>query len=261
MRRAAIFLAILSVASAVSVVVQGAKIQGGKVSAIDSAKAAKPAARAAGPSAVALAQDPTQYVGEAVCLTCHESQKYDGTAHALKSNDRTPAATHGCESCHGPGKAHVDSGGDDTKIVKPKAISRQESSAICTTCHDRRTHAMWTGSQHDQRNVGCVTCHSVTEGSEATRSDYGNRGLCDLQSQCREQGVPLPPHAGAGGRDDVFLVSQSARFSERSFAEDRHDDRRELHELSRRKARTVSVGACAGRQYVRHLPRSARLEQ
>ena len=161
MRRAAIFIAILSVASAVSVVVQGAKIQGGKVSAIDSAKAAKPAARAAGPSAVALAQDPTQYVGEATCLTCHESQKYDGTAHALKSNDRTPAATHGCESCHGPGKAHVDSGGDDTKIVKPKAISRQESSAICTTCHDRRTHAMWTGSQHDQRNVGCVTCHSV----------------------------------------------------------------------------------------------------
>jgi DmsE family decaheme c-type cytochrome len=109
----------------------------------------------------AVAQDPTQYVGEAMCLTCHDTQKYEGTAHGLKSNPRTPAATHGCESCHGPGKAHVDSGGDNTKIVRLKALAPQESSATCTSCHDRRTHALWAGSQHDQRNVGCVTCHSV----------------------------------------------------------------------------------------------------
>jgi DmsE family decaheme c-type cytochrome len=101
------------------------------------------------------------FVGESTCLTCHDQQSYKGTAHALTTNDRTPAATHGCESCHGPGKAHVDGGGDKSKIVNPKTESPQKASETCVTCHNRTTHALWAGSQHDQRNVGCVSCHSV----------------------------------------------------------------------------------------------------
>jgi DmsE family decaheme c-type cytochrome len=101
------------------------------------------------------------YVGEETCLTCHEGQSYKGTLHAVTFNPRTPASTHGCESCHGPGKAHVDGGGDKAKIVNPKNLTPQAASEICTTCHDRAKHALWGGSQHDQRNVGCVTCHSV----------------------------------------------------------------------------------------------------
>ena len=112
-------------------------------------------------AAASPVQDAAQYVGEDTCLTCHEGQKYDGTAHAFAANERTPAAAHGCESCHGPGKAHVDGSGDTTKILRLKAISPHESSATCTTCHDRKAHALWDGSQHDQRNVGCVSCHSI----------------------------------------------------------------------------------------------------
>src|SRR5689334_21633532 len=105
---------------------------------------------------------PNAYVGEMTCVMCHE-QTYAGTAHSLESNQRTPAANMGCESCHGPGKAHVDAGGDPSLIVRfaASAMRPQEASAVCVTCHDRGTHALWTGSQHDQRNVGCVTCHSV----------------------------------------------------------------------------------------------------
>jgi DmsE family decaheme c-type cytochrome len=125
------------------------------------ATAAKPEAKAAKAAKATVAQDLGAYVGEDTCLTCHEGQNYKGTAHALKSNVRTPAATHGCESCHGPGKAHVDGGGDKAKIVNLKAISRQESSEYCTSCHVRDKHALWSGSQHDNRNVGCVSCHSV----------------------------------------------------------------------------------------------------
>ena len=106
-------------------------------------------------------QQPGNYVGEATCLTCHDSQAYKGTAHALTSNPKTPASTHGCESCHGPGKDHVDAGGDKTKIVNLKTLAPREASAVCTTCHDRATHALWDGSQHDQRNVSCLNCHSI----------------------------------------------------------------------------------------------------
>ena len=101
------------------------------------------------------------YVGQDTCLTCHDDRNYKGTAHALVSNPRSPVATHGCESCHGPGKAHVDGGGDKTKIVNLKMLSPQRASETCATCHDRAKHALWAGSQHDQRGVSCLTCHSV----------------------------------------------------------------------------------------------------
>lgn len=120
------------------------------------AEAAGSKARAAAP-----AQQAGDYAGQDTCLTCHEDQSYKGTAHALASNPRTPAAGQGCESCHGPGKAHADAGGDTTKITRLGQLKPQEASETCVTCHTRGTHALWTGSQHDQRNVGCVTCHSV----------------------------------------------------------------------------------------------------
>ncbi len=101
------------------------------------------------------------YVGEDTCLQCHEDQAYKGTVHALKTNPKSPAAAKGCESCHGPGKAHVEAGGDATKIASPKKMNMQDASEVCATCHNRATHALWTGSQHDQRNVGCTSCHSV----------------------------------------------------------------------------------------------------
>jgi DmsE family decaheme c-type cytochrome len=113
------------------------------------------------PAAAAMVQDESAYAGEDTCVVCHEDRHYKGTPHALVSNPRTPAAGRGCESCHGPGKAHAESGGDTTKIVRPSKLKPQESSVYCTACHDRGTHALWSGSQHDQRNVGCVTCHSV----------------------------------------------------------------------------------------------------
>jgi len=103
---------------------------------------------------------PGDYVGEATCLGCHDTQSYQGTKHAVAFNERTPAATHGCESCHGPGRAHADSG-DPALIRNFKTMTPQQGSAICATCHNRGAHALWDGSQHDQRNVGCATCHSI----------------------------------------------------------------------------------------------------
>ena len=44
-------------------------------------------------------------------------RRQDGP-HARAFNPRTPAATKGCESCHGPGKAHAEAGGDKTKIAQ-----------------------------------------------------------------------------------------------------------------------------------------------
>ncbi len=104
-----------------------------------------------------------EYVGEETCLGCHEDKAYKGTVHGMAFKERTPAATHGCESCHGPGKAHAESG-DPTLIKRftPRSgVLPSDVSDTCTTCHNRGSHALWDGSQHHQRNVGCATCHSI----------------------------------------------------------------------------------------------------
>jgi DmsE family decaheme c-type cytochrome len=100
------------------------------------------------------------YVGEDTCLGCHDDHAYKGTVHGLAFKDRTPAANRGCESCHGPGKAHAESG-DATLIRRFTAMTPSAGSDVCTTCHNRASHALWDGSQHDQRNLGCTTCHSI----------------------------------------------------------------------------------------------------
>ena len=131
---------------------------------VETAQAPAPAPKAAAagrqtsPPAQASAQ--SGYVGESTCVTCHD-QSYKGTKHALAFNERTPAATHGCESCHGPGQKHAESG-DPALIQRPSKMTPEAVSATCMTCHGRAaSHALWAGSQHDQRNISCVTCHSV----------------------------------------------------------------------------------------------------
>ena len=115
------------------------------------------------PAPPAAAQVPAAgYAGSETCETCHSDMgdTLKGTPHGQAVNPRSPAATHGCESCHGPGQAHVD---DDNKgnIRKFGQVTPAEINETCLTCHNRGDHAGWEGSAHDRRNLSCTTCHSV----------------------------------------------------------------------------------------------------
>jgi DmsE family decaheme c-type cytochrome len=119
------------------------------------AKGDKPA------GAQALQADPSQFVGSETCATCHEE-----TAKKFADNPHTKIAEmHGksgvtCEGCHGPGKAHVDGGGDTSKIFNPAKASAKNVDATCLTCH-AGTHPNFERSPHAKANVGCISCHSV----------------------------------------------------------------------------------------------------
>ena len=93
---------------------------------------------------------------------CHTAQETSikKTGHGRAANSRTPAGQFGCESCHGPGQAHVD---DEAKghIAKFSQMTPEQSSAACLTCHNRGAHAGWEGSVHEARNLSCTTCHSI----------------------------------------------------------------------------------------------------
>jgi DmsE family decaheme c-type cytochrome len=127
------------------------------------------------------AQAAGDYAGEDTCLGCHEDQSYRGTVHGLTFKERTPAADRGCESCHGPGRAHAESG-DAALIRSYNTMTPTEASDTCTSCHNRASHALWDGSQHDQRNISCTTCHSVH--SPTGSSQIKARNQLQLCSSC-----------------------------------------------------------------------------
>ena len=111
------------------------------------------------------------YVGSEVCLTCHEDQnrRFRNTVmgKVMLGNPHTPEEARGCESCHGPGRAHVDAGGGKDTIPirfgKDSKNSVAEQNAACIECHDRGAHAFWKGSPHQLRGVSCVDCHQVKQ--------------------------------------------------------------------------------------------------
>jgi DmsE family decaheme c-type cytochrome len=122
----------------------------------------------------------TGLVGDSTCLTCHEGQDLQASAHARAQNPRTPAATgQSCETCHGPGQAHVDTG-DETKINRFAALSPGDANAACVACHNRGEHANWQGSMHDARNVSCVSCHSV----HAPKSEKASLKVASASASC-----------------------------------------------------------------------------
>jgi len=109
---------------------------------------------------------PSDFVGSETCATCHEdvSKKFADNPHTKM------AMMHGksgitCENCHGAGKAHVDGGGDTSKIVNPGKLSAKELDARCLSCHGGQ-HANFDRSAHAKANVSCISCHSIHESEE-----------------------------------------------------------------------------------------------
>jgi len=108
--------------------------------------------------------DPSLYAGTDICKTCHDDigKTYDHGPHWKTLLNHRGLQYQGCEACHGPGKAHAESGGDLTKIIRFKTLSREESSKRCLSCHEfGEEHANFLRSEHLKNNVGCIDCHSA----------------------------------------------------------------------------------------------------
>jgi len=105
--------------------------------------------------------DADQFVGAETCETCHGdvAKKFGDNPHSRL------ALEHGgkgvtCENCHGPGKAHVDGGGDVTKIFQFSKASPRAIDQKCLTCH-AGAHPNFEHTAHGEANVDCLSCHSI----------------------------------------------------------------------------------------------------
>jgi DmsE family decaheme c-type cytochrome len=119
--------------------------------------------------------DPGLYVGSDTCKACHEDiyTNFERTAHFSTTMDakldaHKGAEWHGCEACHGPGKEHVDGGGDKSKIYTFRDASPVDTSQRCLRCHQYDSeHGNFDRSAHLANGVGCIDCHSPHHAKES----------------------------------------------------------------------------------------------
>ena len=111
-------------------------------------------------SAVAATNTPaSSYASNDVCQTCHQdvwNKHFENTPHrALLSGGQ-----HGCQGCHGPAQAHVDGGGDVTKIIRFSQLTPTQASAICSGCHQSSLETQnFSKSAHLANGLTCISCH------------------------------------------------------------------------------------------------------
>jgi predicted CXXCH cytochrome family protein len=113
------------------------------------------------------------YAGAEACAACHpvHSEVFNKSIHAKAAPKDVKYGT-GCESCHGPGKAHIQAieaaAGDDQKIAAAKKLvfgfhgKPEENSGRCLTCHvTSHDQSLFDKSEHKLHGVACQSCHSA----------------------------------------------------------------------------------------------------
>ncbi|MFI5088854.1 MAG: DmsE family decaheme c-type cytochrome [Terriglobales bacterium] len=143
-------------------------------------KAAQDKTKAAMPSSQAT--DSGQYVGATVCQGCHDElyKGFERSPHWMTTQETNVThGAHGCESCHGPGAAHVEGGGDKSKIFTFKEAKSEEVTKRCLSCHEAKPEQrQFMQSTHNQNGVSCTSCHSIHH----TKAEYllisKQPGLC-----------------------------------------------------------------------------------
>ncbi len=121
------------------------------------------------------------------CAACHEDlvKGFAASAHgrAFRYDPQSEGAS--CESCHGPGRRHVEAGGEAGTIANPAKLRGGEAADACLACHENRLlQAHWTGSQHEAAGVTCADCHAVHAASPPRRGRAVVRSTTELCVSC-----------------------------------------------------------------------------
>ena len=140
-----------------------------------------------------------KYVGSKECAQCHETicRDFATADHARLIAQGTNALNAGCESCHGPGSLHSESGGETKPPYsftagRPQASSygarfqvqpARATETVCFQCHANVRGQFQLPSHHPvpEGRFTCSVCHSPHKGS-AYRT--GSTSLASANEGC-----------------------------------------------------------------------------
>lgn len=126
-----------------------------------------------------------QVSGAAFCVTCHDEDDLPDmskSAHARSTDKRTPD----CISCHGASETHARKPANVSTRPRPDRVftarttqSAEERSSACLACHDKDAkRALWNGSQHQNGNLACNSCHKIHANSDKVLARAAEAEFC-----------------------------------------------------------------------------------
>jgi predicted CXXCH cytochrome family protein len=123
------------------------------------------------------------FAGSESCSQCHENitRHFRTATHAALRAEGPHAVNAGCESCHGPGSLHNQSGGAQHTIINPR-----KSPEVCFQCHLDKQGQFRLAHSHPvlQGHVSCADCHdphkgrAVLGGGTALLTEFDTCGRC-----------------------------------------------------------------------------------
>lgn len=127
-----------------------------------------------------------KYVGSKSCEQCHQAiTKHFNTADHARFIAKGPnAEPMGCESCHGPGSLHNESGGAHGTIVNPR-----RDPETCFQCHLEMRGSFALPYRHpiEEGKVSCGDCHNPHEGRMIKGGSTSPASANDTCFRCHTQ--------------------------------------------------------------------------
>ena len=183
-------------------------------------------ARTSGP----VAQGPEYADGEA-CFACHDIESAFKRNPHYKNWTATDKdwSQKGCQTCHGPGQAHIDAGGDKARIFSFNEVTAQEISDRCLDCHlsQSEEHSNFLRNEHGVNTVACTSCHTVhTPQTERALLKAEMPALCyDCHGEVRAQfRKPFRHKVNEGLMKCVDCHNQHGGFNVRQLRETTGND-------------------------------------
>lgn len=135
------------------------------------------------------------FMGSESCDQCHDkiTRDFRTADHARLQAKGDRAKDMGCESCHGAGSKHIESGGAAGTIVNPR-----KDPATCFQCHlDKKAEFMLPYSHPVlSGKMSCSDCHNPHKGSASKGGGTELAGRNDTCFQCHteQRGPFIIPH-------------------------------------------------------------------